>query len=211
MDFGNASNSTTGNWNNVVVNSQNQSGIVINLVDDSGTSNGITFTLSDSFDFINSSGTANPNVSIPFPTSASKDSFFGQTNSAFNGNVTPTGGFTLSGRNLNKYYSFSVFSSRTGVSDNRETLYTVTGSTTNSEALNPANNTSNTANILNIQPDSNGEITLSAEPGSNNNNSNGFYYLGAVQLVVSDSPITDIISNPELNLVYPNRQSKRAD
>ena len=165
---------------------------------------GVVFTLSDSFDHINGNGTTAPNGALPFPASASRDSFFGATDPGFNNNVNITGGFTLSGLDPVKYYSFSVFSSRTGVSDNRETLYSVVGATSSSQALNPANNTTNTADILNIQPNGSGEITFQAEPGPNNTNGFGFYYLGAIQLIISDTPISDTTPDPELTLNYPN-------
>ena len=204
IDFGNSATATSGNWNNVITTMQNQTGVVVNLIDTSGNSAEATFTLTDSFDAINANGTTTPNAALPFVSSATRDSFFGATDAGFNGNVNPTGGFTLSGLNPAKYYSFSVFSSRTGVSDNRETLYTVTGSTTNSQALNPGNNTSNTANILNIQPNANGVITFQAAPGPNNNNAFGFYYLGALQLTISDTPIDNTDPDPQLTLNYPN-------
>ncbi len=204
IDFGGSSHTSSGNWNNIVVSDQNETGVTTTLINDAGVSMGITFTLTDSFDHINGNGTTSPNSGLPFVSSASRDSFFGATDAGFNGNINATGGFTLSNLDPNKYYSFSVFSSRTGVSDNRETLYTVTGSTTDSEALNPANNTSNTATILNIQPNSNGEINFTAKPGPNNNNGFGFYYLGAIQLIESSSPISNTDPDPELTLTYPN-------
>jgi lysophospholipase L1-like esterase len=204
FDFGNSANTTAGNWNNVVITTQNQEGLTFNVINVEGTTTGAVFTLTDSFDFINSNGTSAPNGALPFPTSASRDSFFGATDAGFNGNVNPTGGFTLSGLDIAKYYSFSVFSSRAGVNDNRETLYTVTGSTISAKALNPANNTSNTADILNIQANASGEITFEAKPGPNNNNGSGFYYLGAIQFIVSDTPITDTTPSPQLTLNYPN-------
>ncbi|MCK7590678.1 T9SS type A sorting domain-containing protein [Subsaxibacter sp. CAU 1640] len=204
IDFGNSGTVTSGNWNNLVVSTQNQDGLTLNLIDSNGNTTGAVLTLTDSFDHINANGTTSPNGALPFPSSATRDSFFGATDAGFNGNVNPTGGFTLSGLDPTKYYSFSVFSSRTGVSDNRETLYTVVGSTTASQALNPSNNTSNTADILNIQPNASGEITLTAQPGPNNNNGFGFYYLGALQLIKSDTPIGDTTPDPELALTYPN-------
>ncbi len=204
VDFGNSATVTAGNWNNLVVTTQNQEGLSLGLIDSNGNTTGATLTLSDSFDHINANGTTSPNGALPFPSSSTRDSFFGATDAGFNGNVNPTGGFTLSGLDPTKYYSFSIFSSRAGVSDNRETLYTVVGSTTASQALNPSNNTTDTADILNIQPNASGVITLTAQPGTNNNNSFGFYYLGALQLIKSDTPIGDTTPDPELTLTYPN-------
>ena len=204
IDFGNPSTTTPNNWNNVVTTMQNQSGVIVNLIDSYGNATGIVFELTDSFDAINANGTTSPNSALPFPASATRDSFFGATDAGFNGNINPTGGFTLSGLDPTKFYSFSVFSSRAGVSDNRETLYTVTGATTAAEGLNASNNTANTADILNIQANASGEIAFEAKPGPNNNNNFGFYYLGALQLIISDTPIEDTTPDPQLSLIYPN-------
>ncbi|MBO3097778.1 T9SS type A sorting domain-containing protein [Gelidibacter pelagius] len=204
IDFGHGNTTTSGNWNNVVTTMQNQTGVIVNLIDSNGAATGVTLELTDAFDAINTNGTTSPNSALPFPASATRDSFFGATSAAFNGNITLTGGFTLTGLDPSKYYSFSVFSSRTGVSDNRETLYTVTGATIAAEGLNASNNTANTADILNIQSTASGDITFEAKPGPNNNNSFGFFYIGALQLIISDTPIGDTTPDPALTLTYPN-------
>ena len=49
-----------------------------------------------------------------------------------------------------------------------------------------------------------GEITFQAKPGPNNNNSYGFYYLGTLQLLISDTPISTMTPEPALALSYPN-------
>jgi len=201
LDFGspNTGFTSSGNWNNITVNTGSQSGVVVNLINDLGNTTGATLTLDDSFDFYNTSGTTD-NLSLT--ETATKDSFFGEA-SSFNGVTNTTGGFTLSNLDPTKYYSFSIFASRMGVSDNREALYTVFGQNILSNSLNAANNTSNTSNILNIQPLSNGTISFSATTGTNNNNSYGFYYLGAIEMVTSTTPITTI-GNANLTLTYPN-------
>lgn len=204
IDFGNPSTTTPNNWNNVVTTMQNQTGVIVALIDSNGNATGVTLELTDSFDAINTNGTTSPNSALPFPASATRDSFFGATDAGFNGNINPTGGFTLTGLDPTKYYSFSVFSSRSGVSDNRETLYTISGATTAAEGLNTSNNTANTADILNMQSNASGEMTFEAKPGPNNNNNFGFYYLGALQLIISDSPIVDTTPDPQLTLIYPN-------
>ncbi len=204
IDFGGSGNASEGNWNNVIPSVQNETGLTTNLVNFEGNDTGVVLTITDAFDFVNSNGTSSPNPALPFVASATQDNLFGATDDGFNGNINPTGGFTLTGLDATKYYSFSVFSSRTGVSDNRETLFTVAGSTTDSEALAVSNNTSNTADMLNIQPNGSGSITFQAEPGPNNNNGFGFYYLGAVQLIISDDPISTTSPDPELTLNYPN-------
>ena len=204
MDFGSpdVSYPCTGNWNNITVSSDNQSGIIVNLINNLGNTTGEILTLNDSFNYYNTDGTTTPDASLPFIDSTTKDSFFGES-VPFNDVTNPTGGFTLSNLDPSKYYSFSIFASRMSVSDNRETLYTATGTNSLSDTLNASNNTSNTATILNIQPLSNGTISFAATTGNNNNNAYGFYYLGAIKMVASISPITSI--NPtSLTLVYPN-------
>ncbi len=203
IDFGSENYPTEGNWNNITTTTNGETDITANLIDDSGGTMGITLTIDDPFDINNTAGTTTPDSSLPFLATATRDSFFGET-SSFNGTTEPSGGFILTGLDPTKYYSFSIFASRNGVSDNRETLYTISGNTTESATLDPANNTSNTAEILNLNPTGDGELTLRAEPGVNNTNSTGFYYLGAIKLTVSDEPITIEEPDPELALIYPN-------
>ena len=171
IDFGITTQETVGDWNNVsVVGGGDAVGITLGLNDSTGASTGFTLEINDAFDSANTAGSQMPDASIPFPDTASRDSFFGET-STFGGDLEPTGGFILTGLDPTKYYSFSIFASRNNVTDNREAQYTVTGSTTEVVALNPSNNTMNTAEVLNIQSNASGEITLVAEPGPNNDNS----------------------------------------
>jgi len=205
IDFGITTNTTPGNWNNVAVaNAADATGIILGLIDSNGISTGVTLTVDDAFDTVNTAGTTTPDPSIPFPSTASADSFFGET-VVFNGTTEPTGGFTLTGLNPAKYYSFSIFASRNTVNDNRETRYTLVGATTLIADLNTSNNTVNTAEIVNIQPKANGEIVFTAQPGPNNNNSSGFYYLGAIEMIASDTQLSsnDFQLKNVLSL-YPN-------
>ena len=75
-----------------------------------------------------------------------------------------------------------------GVSDNRETMYTATGSNTAFALLDTANNTSNVALISGITADANGEIVISVTAGPNNSNSDGFYSLGYLQITTVPAP-----------------------
>ena len=207
IDFGSTATGfpTSGNWNNVsTANAGSTAGITVNLIDSNGSSTGVTLTINDEFDTVNTAGTTAPDASLPFPSTATRDSFFGET-VPFNGGLQPTGGFILTGLDPASYYSFSVFASRTGVTDNREALYTITGSTTKTGSLDAANNTINTAKILNVQPNASGEITLKAEPGVNNTNSSKFYYLGAIEMTKTGSPLSLNVFQVSSSLsIYPN-------
>jgi len=202
IDFGSAVNSSSGNWNNITSNTDNQAGITANLLSDTGATTGITLTVNDTFHSVNENGTTSPSPSLPFIATSTRDSFYGEM-VAFNGVTNTTGGFTLSGLDATKYYSFKIFASRNGVTDNRESLYTVTGSSTLTATLDAANNTANIAQIFNIQPLANGTITFQATKGANNNNTYGFYYLGAIQLIKTTTPYSNTTSST-LSLVYPN-------
>jgi len=189
----------TGNWNNFTV--QNVLGTSINLIDNTTTLTGETLTLTDVFDLYdrNNEGTQSPLVSfggVPMPKTASRDSFFGEKVSFNSGNgpgpsLEPTGGFTLSGLEVGKYYTFRFFASRVGVLDNRETKYIITGNAgPQIDYLNPVGNTSNVATISYVQPNSSGEITIQATTGPNNTNPFGFYYLGAIEMTKTDCAST---------------------
>jgi len=191
IDFGRGTvdDTTLGNWNNANSPASQSVITIADLIDSSGASTGVAFAVQDDvFNNVNTGGTSSPDPGIPFPSTASSDSFFGST-SSFGGITEPTGGFKLTGLNPAYYYSFSVFASRSA-SDNREARYTVVGSTTKSDDLNPSDNTSNTATINNVQPNGSGEITFTAEPGPNNDNSFGFYYLGAIEMITTSSPLS---------------------
>ncbi len=205
IDFGITSQETVGNWNNVSIeNAADASGLVVNLIDSNGASTGVTLTIDDAFDTVNTSGNASPDPSLPFPDTAARDSFFGET-SDFNGTLEATGGFTLTGLDPLKYYSFSIFASRNGVSDNRETQYTLAGSTTEIVTINPSNNTTDTADVVDIQSNASGEITLTAQPGPSNDNGFGFYYLGAIEMIASDIQLsTEDFALIDILDVYPN-------
>lgn len=188
IDFGLPSQLSTSPWNNVTENRILGSTTI--LKNDLGESTGEILTLTDAFDDeINGWGTQNPDSGLPFIVTATRDNFFGEnvTFTDITENLEPTGGFTLSGLELGKLYSFKIFASRTGVSDNRETLYTITGNAAPQTAtLDAANNISNVANIVNVQPNLDGEITIQVTTGPNNDNGFGFYYIGAIEMIKTE-------------------------
>jgi hypothetical protein len=139
------------------------------------------------FNGANENGTTS---STHFPATATRDSLFGNTET-FSGqaNVTPI--FNLAGLNPSTSYRLTFYASRTGVGDNRETRYTVTGNSTLFADLNVANNLDNLAVIESINPDSTGVLNIALTPGPNNNNANHFTYLGVLRIeaLVANGPI----------------------
>jgi hypothetical protein len=213
MDFGTTKFLTTGNFNNIT-NSVNGTAA---LIDDQGIVTGETITVTDPFDDDKGElGTTSPDGSLPFPSKASIDFFFGEdvdflpTDPGSTTSNEPIGIFTLSGLTAGKYYSFKIFASRlAGDGDNRETLYTITGNAGSQTAtLNATNNTTNVAAIFNVQPNVSGEITIQLEKGLNNDNFYGFYYIGAIEMTKTNTTLSsDSFSINGLVNIYPNPSS----
>lgn len=205
VDFGSSNNGfpSAGTFNNITSSFQTGYSNGVLLFNHQGTSSGINLQVHDAWLNINSTGTTTPAAQLGIPQTASRDSFFGATG-VFNGNTELTGGFKLRNLDPAKYYSFSFFASRMNVTDNRETLYTVAGSTTLTATLDAANNSSQHALVYNIIPDANGEITVIATAGGNNTNTSGFYYLNAMELRINASPINQWSVPVFLRLDHPS-------
>src|SRR5699024_1374217 len=89
---------------------------------------------------------------------------------------------TLSRLDKTEKYNFCFFSSREGVSDNRETKFIVKGQNEKATSINASNNSTKTACVDGIVPDSNGNIKIVVTIGDNNDNDWGFYYLTALKI-----------------------------
>ena len=147
----------------------------------------------------NSSGTATPvaPAANDFPTSMqTQDNIYGQ-------NAGSVGTITLTGLNASRVYTFTIFASRDGVSDNRETLYTATGLNSANAALNPSGNAANVCVISNIQPDATGKIVFSAQAGPNNVHASKYFYLACFKMVEYDLS-TNIKPVSQTKVFYAN-------
>jgi lysophospholipase L1-like esterase len=193
FDFGAAS--TTGHgpspddptnyWNNVTTAvGTSSTASMTNLVTIENSSSAVGLAMLSRFNGANENGTVSP---APFPTDATRDSLFGNTE-LFSGltNVYPR--FKLTGLAAGRSYQLTFYASRTGVGDNRETLYTVTGAATNAAVLNAANNVSNMVAVTGVRPTRDGELIIALTPGPNNNNANHFTYLGVLKLELLPLP-----------------------
>jgi lysophospholipase L1-like esterase len=166
-------------WNNVTdsigaaVGSQ-----VRNLVTTQNVPTGIDLVILTRFNGANTNGTL---TSTLFPPDATRDSLFGNTET-FSGlaNVFPS--FKLTGLDPTQTYDFTFYASRMGVTDNRETGYTVTGFNSGFVALNASANVDKSVTLTGIAPTAEGEITISLAPTAANNNGNHFTYLGALKV-----------------------------
>lgn len=187
FDFGDSSQITPGNYNNIVVNPPGVPSIP-NAIDETGAGTGMGVSISGFFNGSNTGGTTAPTgAAAIFHAQATRDNGFGHA-AAFGANpLTPMGTINLTGLNPAQTYDFDFFGSRTGVTDNRETEYAVYGSDYTSVYLNASANTSNIATVMHMAPNANGEITINVDPGPNNNSASLFWYIGAMR-VTADVP-----------------------
>ncbi len=120
----------------------------------------------------------------------------------FNGESIDTVRLELTGMDKDIEYNFDFYSSRKGVTDNRESLFILMGATTESVTVNSASNT--TVVSSKVKPKSDGTIYLKVCAGPNNAHSNGFYYLnGMIITYDSNSAIGDVDASQACSL-YPN-------
>ena len=164
-------------WNNVSFNAQNSA----ELVQTNGYETDVTFTIVTRMNSLNTSGSSAPSgAAAVFAPAGSNNAY---------GNVNPFGSYSnqyalarFSGLDIGRRYTFTFYASRMGATDNRETLFTVTGTAVGSATLNAANNQSNVALVPDIQPSPDGTVDLRIEPGPNNTNLYKFYHLTAIKM-----------------------------
>lgn len=192
VDFGISTNQSSGNWNNMT--NALTTGSLNNLINKGGVTTNISLAVTDSFNYINENGTTGAGQSLGFPSTATADSFFGNT-TAFLGKTEPTGAIKYSNFDPNIDLSLTFYGSRIDYIevDNRETQYTIEGLTTEIVYLNTANNT-NIAVSKTIKPKADGTVTITVTKGPNNNNTNGFFYLGAMGIEYTPLPSIAISS-----------------
>ena len=185
FDFGADNSQTQGgptgepvSWNNLASEGTDDGGVIFDLVTTKGVPTTISLQMIARFNGANENGTT---THPSYPASATRDSLFGNTE-VFSGleNITPR--FQLAGLDLAASYTLTFYASRTGVSDNRQTRYTVTGSAQRVVDLDVANNVTNAVQVISISPDALGQLAVEITPGPNNNNANHFVYLGVLAI-----------------------------
>ena len=208
FDFGGATTTANGPapndplnyWNNVTTAvGSSSSGRLTNLVTAANAPTTIGLVMLSRFNGANDNGT----LSNPlFPQNATRDSLFGNTGD-HGGLINVFPSFKLTGLNPEAKYTLTFYASRTGVTDNRETGYTVQGGNGGFTALNPANNLTNTASVIGIIPNAAREITVTIGPTANNNNSVKYTYLGVLRLDAVLPPpafLPPVLANGQIQL-----------
>ena len=197
IDFGAVSTSSPDPWNNL--NDIMGAGSITQLKNSDNLLTAMGINVFNRFNGINESGAAIPDPALPFPASATRDNYYGSV-SLFSGQLEPDGAMQFSGLNPAKTYTFIIFASRAGATDNREAKYKFIGNTTDSVYLDASGNTSNTVSAS-MQPKADGTIDLWVSPGENNNNPTyRFYYIGTLKMVYEHEAALPA----DITLVSPN-------
>lgn len=165
-------------WNNVTgVNTMTVSASLLDY--DTNVASGLSYQITDAFQQTN--GTGDQLTVGEFPVNSTRDSFIGSDSN-------PLGQITFTGFDPGKQYTFTFLSSRDGVSNDRTTLFTLTGANVNSVAINAALATPETDSIFSITPSVSGSFVLDVTKGSSNDDGSGFFYLNALKIEVSTIP-----------------------
>ncbi|MES2708404.1 MAG: immunoglobulin domain-containing protein [Verrucomicrobiota bacterium] len=185
-------------WNNVTEGiAQTDGGLLDALVKNDGTITAVGLQIISRFNAANTNGVL---TSTLYPGDATRDTLYGNTE-AFNtlANITPV--FRLTGLDTTKAYDFKIYASRDGVTDNRETRYTVTGLNSAQADLNVANNVDNTVSVTGIYPDGEGGVTIALTPTANNNNANHFVYIGVLRMSLNTSPPPVVLTSEPQDII----------
>lgn len=157
-----------------------------NLRDETDAYTNISLTVTQRFNARNDNGADATDTEFDMPAAVSTQSYYGNTRGVWQNLEIRQSQITLSGLDKATTYNLCFFGSRMGVGDNRETKFIVAGENARTVNLQTSNNTSEIVCADGIQPDLNGNITVTVTAGDNNDNGSGFYYLGAMRLAPGD-------------------------
>lgn len=165
-------------WNNFQgAVGQTDDGSLNGLVAINGKDTGFGIQMITRFNGVNQAGTTE---SAPYPTTATQDSMFGNTEE-WSGLIDVFPSFQLTGLDTSNSYDITFYGSR-NATDNRETQYTITGTGESIVLLNVAGNIETKAVAEGVKPAADGTFTVRIAPGPSNDNGNHFTYLGALQI-----------------------------
>ena len=141
-------------------------GNTFTLTDEVGHASGITLEDYGGFSGVNPWGVITGNNSGIYPDNAIGSTYWVDAGD--------TGRLVLSGLDLSKYYDLTFFGSRTGTTGtDRTTIYLANGQKTSLQAT---NNSTQTATIYNVSPDTNGDINI----GVTNGGASPYGYIGTL-------------------------------
>jgi hypothetical protein len=191
------SNNGPASWNNMNFGASNNTAV---LNDTLTQATGIRATVTRNMNpGANGSASTSPTGDAAEFAPAGGNSAYGHTTDWGTSGPIPYGEVLFSSLSTNTAYHFTFYASRTGVTDNREALYTLTGANSGSNTLNASGNSSFVTTVSNLFARADGTITLRLEKGAANNQANGFFYLTAMKVVYEEA---EVPTEPERTTVY---------
>ena len=166
-------------WNDIMPSMRTYT----NIIDSNMNPTGILVTFTGEFGGSNRNGAAYTATKMLMPADVSQSSLWGYATGKFGGGG-PRQSATLRLSHLNPEleYEFTIFSSREGCQDLRQTSFVLQGEETQADALQSAGNVTKTVVMDNVRPTADGQVTLTVMPGSYNTSPNHFYYLNAMTI-----------------------------
>ncbi|MDL2262938.1 DUF4886 domain-containing protein, partial [Bacteroidales bacterium OttesenSCG-928-I21] len=183
IDFGTSKSGSS--WNNVT--SPAVYSYTMELLDSKENETPLKIAITEAF---NSSSKSGPSSGMAikdliFPKKATSDMFFGNAGNTYKNKKISRSTIVISNLNPNMEYDFKMISSCAGVTDNRETAFTVEGTISQTAYVNSSSNTTEVAAAKFIKPKADGTVKISITAGPNNNNEYKYFYINA--LTVSPS------------------------
>ncbi len=192
IDLGGARTSAAP-WNNLVWPNQ----ALTALRDDTGSPTAIGLAITEPFMHNNTLGVDASTSTVP--ATALADSYFGGTD--FAGQSCTRAAVKLTGLDPATAYAISLGGSRAGVTDNRETRYTLTGAGAPVvRLLQAANNLGTLASISDLRPTADGCVIIQVDKGPANTSANGFYYLGVIIVQVQAASAPPVVVAPPVTV-----------
>lgn len=185
INFGSGTNDTFADgWN--LLSDFLEGGAIANLKNKKGYSTNISLTVTQRFNQRGSNGDKVTDTEFSMPESVSSSLFLGNSLAIYSGITTGQSTLKVAGLDKTKQYNFCFYGSRADYTDNRVALYTVKGTNESEVSLNASGNKTNIACVTEIQPDNNGEITITMTAGAGNSTAQGFYYINAMRLTLAE-------------------------
>lgn len=168
-------------WNSILSNSAGTA--ITKLNDSKGNETPVGLKIVNAFGGLVSSGATETVTNWNMPGYVSQRSYWGNGAGLYNNKQIRSSSFIVSGLYPGQVYDFGMFASVMGITNNRETEYTINGVNEVTCYLNPANNTANIAYACDVIVPESGEVTVTVKSGPNNTDVRKLFHLAAMEVV----------------------------